>query len=471
MNGFAVKVYVTAVCSAGILLVYFMDWGGLALIAPRDFWGLGVLALLGLVAEQQALIIKVGRVVGGSSIAFLPLLMLVLLYGPAATVAAMVVSGSVVEYLVRRNPPLRANFNIGQYVASAGLAGLAFELAGGVPLMGLPEGDRSGALLDQFGPFILFGLVFLLVNNAAVAKVIALNQQLRFRDVWRDLVGRSGTNILSDLLIGPMAIAVAALYLQIGTIGLVLTILPLFFIRHSYLTTQQLQQANRDLLKALVKAIETRDPYTSGHSMRVAALARKIAEEMHFPMRRVDDVETAGLLHDIGKIEGVYAEILAKPAALSEEERRIIESHVTKGVELLQSLASYPKTILDGVRHHHERIDGSGYPDGLKAEGIPVIARILNVCDAIDAMLSDRPYRAALSVEQVHSELVKCAGKHFDVEVVTAVIQSNILEQHVDAVRLDGGRDVGDAGAVTRPETVPRWGERTGRRARASVTS
>ena len=116
---------------------------------------------------------------------------------------------------------------------------------------------------------------------------------------------------------------------------------------------------------------------------------------------RIERIETAALLHDIGKIEAIYTEILKKPGDLSKEEREIIESHVTKGVELLTSLGSFPKEIIDAVRHHHEREDGKGYPDGIAGRQILLGARIIKVVDAIDAMLSDRPYRKALSIDEL----------------------------------------------------------------------
>src|SRR4029079_14307409 len=139
------------------------------------------------------------------------------------------------------------------------------------------------------------------------------------------------------------------------------------------------QQANQDLLKVLVKTIETRDAYTSGHSLRVSHLARIIAEDMGLPRRRVEEVETAGLLHDIGKIDTIYSEIIRKPHELTDDERRVIRTHAVKGAELLESLTSLNAAMIAGVRHHHERFDGTGYPNGLKGEAIPLYARIIMI--------------------------------------------------------------------------------------------
>jgi putative nucleotidyltransferase with HDIG domain len=199
--------------------------------------------------------------------------------------------------------------------------------------------------------------------------------------------------------------------------------------RVSYQSKLQLEEANRDLLKVLVKAIETRDPYTSGHSVRVSTLSRAIAEDLGLPRRRVDVVETAALLHDIGKIDSVYEAVIRKPHDLTEVERILINTHATKGADLLESLSSVSAEIIRAVRHHHERFDGTGYPSGLLAEEIPIGARIIMLSDAVDAMLSDRPYRRALPLAKVRSELIRCSGDQFDPSIVRAVLANNTLER------------------------------------------
>jgi putative nucleotidyltransferase with HDIG domain len=157
---------------------------------------------------------------------------------------------------------------------------------------------------------------------------------------------------------------------------------------------------------------------------------------MGLPQRRLDRIEQSALLHDIGKIDAIYTEILKKPDSLSSEERSIIESHVTKGVELLQTLSSVPAAVIADVRHHHERVDGKGYPDGLRGKDIPLGARIIKVSDAIDAMLSDRPYRNALDLDTVRRELTLYSGSQFDEEVVQAIIDTDVLESHRAEVRV-----------------------------------
>lgn len=433
-----VTAYVGLVGAAALATLLLTDWGGLAPLNAGGAIGLVALVAMGLLSESLAIRLKVGRDSGNTTITFIPLLASVQLFGPPAAVILMVATGAFGEFLVRGKTPIRGLFNVSQWTVATFLGGAAFSWLGGTALEVGPGGMSGVDLSGQLIPFMAFGLVFLLVNHAAVSSVIALSQGLRFSEVMSQMVGHSGAS-LHDLLISPIAIAVAFLYAQVGVIGILVVFLPLLFIRHSYLTTSRLREANADLLKALVKAIETRDPYTSGHSLRVSYLARRIADAMGLPRSSIERVEQAALLHDIGKIESVYTAILSKPDALSPEERAVIQSHVTKGEELLRNLASFPEDVILAVRHHHEREDGNGYPDGLVGDAIPMGARIIGVCDAVDAMLSDRPYRAALSVPAVLHQLREHSGRQFAAGVVEALLASDLIAEYADIMRASKG--------------------------------
>lgn len=425
-----IKYYVLAVCVVALVATPLAGWGDLALLPTESVVALVVLMGLGLISERLSVATIVGQSGGTHSVTFIPLLASVLLFGPAAPVAFVAVVGSVGEFVFRRKGLLRGSFNVAQYVLASTLGGALFRLAGGSPQamggVGAPNQDFS---LDGL-PFVAFAAALLITNQILVSGAIALSQQLPFREVWRKIVGRSGANVAYDILLTPIAIVIASLCVELGVPGLFIAVLPLLAIRHAYLTSYRLQEANRDLLKALVKAIETRDPYTSGHSRRVQALARRIVRSLGLPERQAEDIVQAALLHDIGKIEAIYTEILSKPSALTSEERAVIESHVTKGVELLQSLSSFRREVIEAVRHHHEREDGKGYPDGLRGPEIPLGAKIISICDAVDAMLSDRPYRRALPLHSVRRELMEYAGVQFDTRIAQVVVQSSILEDH-----------------------------------------
>jgi putative nucleotidyltransferase with HDIG domain len=181
----------------------------------------------------------------------------------------------------------------------------------------------------------------------------------------------------------------------------------------------------------MVKSIEARDPYTSGHSRRVAALSRAIAADLGLEPKLVDEIENAALLHDVGKIHAEFAPLLSKEGRLTEEEWEIMKTHATKSAELVALFSRFQGNVLDSVRWHHERWDGKGYPDGVSGEAIPLGARIIMISDTIDAMSTDRPYRKALSFEKVVAELLKYRGIQFDPGLVDATVNSVTVRRMV----------------------------------------
>ncbi|MGD9344406.1 MAG: HD domain-containing phosphohydrolase [Candidatus Aminicenantes bacterium] len=183
----------------------------------------------------------------------------------------------------------------------------------------------------------------------------------------------------------------------------------------------RLKQAMEGTVQAMAYTIETRDPYTAGHQRRVTQLACALAEKMGLPTDVQEGVRMAGDLHDIGKIY-VPAEILSKPGKLSEAEYNIIKTHSQVGYDILKTI-EFPWPIADIVLQHHERMDGSGYPAGLRGDDILLEARILAVADVIEAMATHRPYRPALSIEDALEEISEHKGKLYDLQVVEACLE------------------------------------------------
>ena len=278
-----VQVFVTCIWLAGAVCLAMTDWRSLVSLSTSGLVGLGGLIAIALLSESLAIGVSVGASGGSTaSVAFVPLLASVQLFGPAAGVLLFGITTPFAELFVRRKGLFKASFNTAQTIIAATLAGSAFLLLGGQPLQGVNDPN----LTNQLGPFISFGLVFLAVNHAAVSLAITLSQGLPFRRVWHRLLANTGAS-LNDILISPIALAVAFLYVQFGIAGILVVLLPMLFIRYSYLTTSKLRESNSDLLTALVKAIEIRDPYTSGHSLRVSQLAQRIAEELGLEPRLV----------------------------------------------------------------------------------------------------------------------------------------------------------------------------------------
>ncbi len=191
-----------------------------------------------------------------------------------------------------------------------------------------------------------------------------------------------------------------------------------------------LKKVTEGVLHVMSVAVETRDPYTAGHQRQVANLACEIAEEMGLSEWDIEGIRIMGLLHDVGKIS-VPAEILSKPGQINQYEFSVIKTHPRAGYEILKEI-EFPWPVTQVILQHHERLDGSGYPQGLSGEDIILEARILGVADAIDAMLSHRPYRPALGVDRVLEEISQKRTILYDPEVVDAylkVFQKNKAEK------------------------------------------
>lgn len=380
------------------------------------FW----FATVALVAEAAALNFRLGESQQAtSSLAFLPFLSMAILFPTLPVVITIAIVVAISNIFIRQKPIHVILFNVGQASLAIFVGAVAYTAVLSI------LGEHSGAYIVGFG---LLAASFFAINLAVMAIMVALMKNEPVRDILREMIGPRASNLVYDLLASPIAIVIALLYDAYHVIGVFLIVLPLILIRHSYSTKSQLEAANEDLLGVLVTTIETRDPYTSGHSQRVARLAERIAQDMGLPGKLIKIVERSALLHDIGKIEAEYSPLIAKPHDLSAEERTIIQTHAQRGAELLQTLSQVRVDIVNSVRHHHERFDGKGYPDGLSGNAIPIAARVIMVCDAIDAMLSDRPYRQALTLEFVREELVRCSGSQFDPAIVSVVLEGQALD-------------------------------------------
>jgi putative nucleotidyltransferase with HDIG domain len=332
--------------------------------------------------------------------------------------------------LARANSSLKIVFNVAQRVLSISLAVSVYLVAGGeLPpaYLSVYGTLSSDAVQRDLGLFFLFATVYFLVNSIAVSTAVALSSNRALREVWnlntRGVLGY-------DLGASAIAVLVAWLYtrfdhwLGFGSIGLIGVILPIIAVRQIYGLYHQLQDSGQELLQVMVKAIEARDPYTSGHSLRVSELSRTIAVELGLPAKQVEQIETAALLHDVGKIHEEFAPLLRKEGRLTPEETALMQTHSVKSAELVGIISKFRGFIQDSVRHHHERWDGEGYPAGLSGKSIPLGSRIILISDTIDAMTTDRPYRKRLPLEIVIAELQKCKGTQFEADLVDVVVSS-----------------------------------------------
>jgi putative nucleotidyltransferase with HDIG domain len=416
-----VKAYVSAViviAAVGLLLSFWLD-SSLPTGAPSGAAGVVAFAALGLLLQVAEHRLTVGS--AGGSIAFILYLASALVFGRTWGAAITGVSLGFAQVLARRRP-LRIAFNVAQHVLAILIAATVYESLGGQ--------FSPGTLDTSLVPFAAMVIAFFTLNSTAVSAVIALSEGQRFEEVW---LRNTGDLVGYDLVASALALGIAWLYMREGIVVLAFVVLPVLFLRHTYLVNVQLQATNRELLELMVKAIEARDPYTSGHSQRVSEMARTLAREMGLHLKEADNIATAALLHDVGKIYEEFAPLLRKEGKLTPEERQIMHSHPARSAELVGTISNLRGYVHKCVRHHHENLDGTGYPDGLAGEQIPIGSRIILVADTTDAMTTDRPYRKALTYERVVEELDKFAGRQFDPRVVAAFKRSAMVRRLVAA--------------------------------------
>jgi len=200
-------------------------------------------------------------------------------------------------------------------------------------------------------------------------------------------------------------------------------------------TYEKLKAANMQTVQALAETIEAKDQYTQGHCERVRSLAVRLARELKLPEDQIEPLEFAALLHDIGKI-GIPERILNKVGPLDPEEVEVIKMHPLIGAQIL-SIVEFFAPAINGVRHHHERWDGTGYPDGVAGENIDPLARIITLADTFDAMAQSRPYRKALPLEAVLDEIRSESGKQFAPDVVAAFFNAKLYVEYFNLSRID----------------------------------
>ena len=416
LDRWSFRILLAAVGSAAAALFLTGPWQWyLPSIAETGFWnGIIAFAILGIVADSSFL--PVPRISGarlGSSVNFVPFIASVMLFEPPWPMLIALVTGSISQLVVRRKSLVRASFNTAQYMLAVGLGGLVYTTLGGH--VGFDRIELN------FVAFAALVLLFFIVNHVTVSLAVSVTTDISPVEVWMRIARGF---VLYDLVSSSLAIVLAYLFVQFRVVGLAALVLPLFFVRHMYQMNLQVERVNRELLELMVKAIEARDPYTSGHSLRVSEYARSMARELGLAPKHVDDIATAALLHDVGKIHEDFAPLLRKAGRLTPEERMLMQAHPVRSADLAGTIGEFRGRVQTDIRNHHENFDGTGYPDGLAGEGISIGARIIMVADTIDAMTTDRPYRKALSLQRALEEITKHAGRQFDPKLVELVTKS-----------------------------------------------
>jgi putative nucleotidyltransferase with HDIG domain len=312
--------------------------------------------------------------------------------------------------------------------------------------VGLP---RSGDLAQTTLAVLLATAVVLLVSQGGNA-VVAIVRHVAPVHLHVQMAARLGVG--TCVFAAPVVVALVYGSARAGVPVLFLAIVPLLAAnsvirtyREKLRLARELSDGTMHFALGLARALDARDPRTANHSAAVAVYARDIARKLELAPELVAKIQLAGLLHDIGKI-GVPQEVLMKPGALADEEWEIIREHPVVGERITRESPVFAE-IADIIRHHHERHDGTGYPDGLVGGDIPVAAAIIGLADAYNAMTSPRPYRDAMAPERAMAELGRCAGSQFAPYLVDKFVQA-LAERdaayrvgHGDEFSFDGHRD------------------------------
>jgi len=394
-----------------------------------SFWVILLLAVVAAVAERGS--VQMSSTMDlEESISLLPTLFAAVLLGPFAglVVAAASMLGDF------RQPYLRSVV----YTASRAIIG------GVTGLIAVGVTDAASSQLGAVVVATLVGAVAAqLLDIGFACLTVSLRGTTRPWDTARTIAPVALTAVP---LYAPVVIFLTIAYKELSPWTLVLFFVPALAAQRLFALLQaqrqlteglsfanrQLESANLSFASALVATLDARDRYTAGHSAAVAVYSRDIAERMGLPAADQQSVHLAGLVHDIGKI-GLPAGLLEKEGPLTLEERRIMQGHSEIGERILAKVDDYG-SIADVVRHHHERVDGHGYPDGLNGGEIPILSRIIAVADAYNAMTSDRPYREAMPSQVARMRLAQAVGSQFDTTVVAAF--EAILATSDDAYRL-----------------------------------
>lgn len=397
-------------------------------LANIDWLGLLLFTFLVVITEGLSIDIYVKNTSVSTSAA--PILAGTLLYGPIGAVV-LGLTFSLVAKIKHHSPLNRFVFNSVNHLI-AGLLVTYLIIFSGKPFL-------ENSLVVQLLICVVSAIVVFLSTTILVSFAINIDAGVPFKQIWKEKFSWLTPYYVS---LGMIAYALILGYQTTGVIGLAVILVPLLMLRLSvkqYIdrtitmvnelrgkntllesSSLEINKLNEDLLNALAEVVDLRDPFTLGHSQYVTRYAVLISKEMGLPEEQIKLIKKASLLHDIGKI-GIPDAILMKPFHLTRSEYNTIKTHSALGASILEKAhsLSHLSTI---VRHHHEWYDGTGYPDNISGRDIPLESRIITVADAIEAMASDRPYRKALTFDQILEELNVNAGSQFDPLIIQSTL-------------------------------------------------
>jgi putative nucleotidyltransferase with HDIG domain len=401
-----------------------------ALAAPADLEPdvLLPLAVLYAICEYAPRCPLLGHKVPGNMGAFFPVLLTAAFLLPPAVAALVPLPGALIGRVEQRHAAARRCWHAAQLALAVwAVAHVYALLIHGVSVSGSGSGSSgsSGSAPAEFAagfPDVLFAaagaaLVFCAVVTSLDGAIMVAAERWALRAAWRGQFARA---VAPHLMHGTAGLMMAVLWRSpYGPVAALFVLLPMYICCWVFNQYHRERGAHQATIRALVQAVDIKDRYTRGHSERVGRASMLIARELGMDEERTEALRFAGILHDVGKL-GVPTRLLRKEGPLSPEERRVIELHPEYGHEMVRGIG-FLSEARSAILHHHERLDGSGYPYGLTGAEIPEFARVVAVADAFDAMTSTRSYRRARPVRTAVAELQRCAGTQFDPRMVRAL--------------------------------------------------
>lgn len=313
------------------------------------------------------------------------------------------------RYHVFNIPIYKTLFNGSNIMLSTGLAGLCYEAFGGVP------GQLE--FISAF-PISISIAVYIFVNHVIMTFLMSIITGEKALKHFRTSVFWV---IRDNLALAPLGIIMALAYTSYGVFGVLLFFGPLLLARYSFKLYFDMKKIYVDTVKALCRAMEEKDHYTQGHSMRVCDLSCKLAKRLGLSEKRIENLRIAAMLHDVGKI-GIDENILNKPGRLTDEEYEKIKEHPAIGARIIREV-HFLKNVANIIMSHHERFDGKGYPNGIKGEDISTESGILCIVDVFDALTSDRPYRRAMTLAESLNIIKKDTGVFFNPKIAKEFVK------------------------------------------------
>ncbi|MFF2850766.1 HD-GYP domain-containing protein [Streptomyces sp. NPDC058001] len=422
-------------------------------LTPHTPWAaVTLLALLYAGCEQVPRCRFVGRHAPQGMGTFFPVLLAGAFLLPPGAAALVAVPGALLARIDRPPARLRRGWHAAQLALATWATAHAYRLVGGPAALAADDLAGGGPHAAPAFPYALVPagaavLVFCAVLTVLDGGILVVAERVPPRSAWRGLFPRCLAPVAVHGLAGlMMAVLWRSPY---GPFAALLVLLPMYISCWVFAQYHRERAAHQATIRALVQAVDLKDGYTRGHSERVGRASVLIARELGLADERVEALRFAGILHDVGKL-GVPTRLLRKDGPLTPEERRVIELHPEYGHEMVRGIGFLGEARA-AILHHHERLDGTGYPYGLSGRQIPEFARVVAVADAFDAMTSTRSYQRARPVETAVTELERCAGTQFDPRMVGALIRA--LDRHgwhptVTADGPDGGSDGGPHGSA-----------------------